>query len=120
MMNDKKPCPIFEFPKDNEECPLRCLLNFSDKLIFDNTTLNEFLTCAIVNGELNSKNLDFEEPTMRQVVLTVLVHGSTYLSIVYPSLWSLEDNQINIDLKRWLNGLDQKIMAYRDKLDTLD
>ncbi|MFW1841950.1 hypothetical protein ACG9YY_03130 [Acinetobacter pittii] len=120
MMNDKKTCPIFELPKDNEECPLRCLLRFSDKLIIDNATLNEFLTFGSEGEKLNSKNLDFEEPTMRQIVLTVLVDGSMYLRIAYPSLSDLKESQVNIDLTRWINGLDKKIMAYRDKLDTLD
>lgn len=120
MVNDKKACPVFSFPKDNEECPLRCLLHFADKLTIDNATLSEFLHFGHENGPLNSKNLDFEEPTMRKVVLTVLGSGNMYLRIAYPSLWDLEESQVNINLKRWLDGLDKKIIAYRDKLDTLD
>ncbi|HGW3984084.1 hypothetical protein ACRS5A_18720 [Acinetobacter baumannii] len=120
MVNDKKECPVFRFPKDDEECPLRCLLHFADKLMIDNATLNEFLLFGHENGPLNSKNLDFEESTMRNVVLTVLSSGNMYLRIAYPSLWYLEESQVNVNLKRWLNGLDQKIIAYRDKLDTLD
>ncbi|HCH7478746.1 TPA: hypothetical protein NM870_003374, partial [Acinetobacter baumannii] len=120
MVNDKKDCPVFSFPKNNEECPLRCLLHFTDELMIDNATLNEFLFVGHQNGPLNSNNLDFEEPAMQKVVLTVLRSGGMYLRIAYPSLWDLDESQVNSNLKRWLDGLDQKIIAYRDKLETLD
>ncbi|WP_396235238.1 hypothetical protein [Acinetobacter baumannii] len=119
LNNDKREKPVFnEIP--NEDCPLEALLKFTQNLEVDIWTIHGYLNDDFQNGHLIYKHFDIEQLEIQRLVLSVLNDGNWYLTRIVPTNSYLKEDIINKQLKIWLHGLDQRIMKYRDSLDTLN
>lgn len=119
LNNDKREKPVFTENTD-EDCPLEALLKFTQNLEVDIWTIHAYLNDDFQNGHLIYEHFDIEQFEIQRLVLSVLNDGAWYLTRLVATNSYLKEDTINKQLKSWLHGLDQRIMAYRDSLDTLN
>ncbi|WP_336040642.1 hypothetical protein [Acinetobacter calcoaceticus] len=119
LNNDKREKPVFNEISD-EDCPLDALLKFTQNLEVNIWIVHGYLTDDFDNGHLIYEHFDIEQIEIQRLLLNILNDGAWYLSNILPTNSYLKENIINKQLKNWLHGLDQRIMKYRDSLDTLN
>lgn len=121
LNNNKIEQPIFTSDEAGV-CPLESLLEFSNKLNIDITRAYEHV-CDDLNapgGQISYKSLDVKSVEIQSLILNILDSGDLLLRMVASKSFSKQDNPINEQLSIWIHSLIDKIMIYRDSLDTLD
>ncbi len=120
LLNNKKGnSPVFTEDAQGH-CPLTSLLKFSDKLQTDISTINEYLFDDIESGHISYIKFNVTETTIQNMILNILKDGDRPLRMVVPDLFIMKDNPTNLVLTKWIAGLYQRIMEYRNSLDTLN
>ncbi|WP_224992547.1 hypothetical protein [Acinetobacter pittii] len=83
-------------------------------------TINEFLPEDVQDINQHTILFNPKEPFVRSLILNVLADGDHILRMAVPKYFKEKTNPVNQDLSRWLESLNDKIMKYRNILDTLD
>ncbi|MDC4608074.1 hypothetical protein NQ788_06370 [Acinetobacter baumannii] len=109
------------FTEDQEgTCPLTSLSNYAHILNKDISTINEYLFDDIENGYFSFTKFNVSEIKIQNMILNILKDGDSTLRMAAPDCFTLKENPTNIVLTKWIVGLHQRIMKYRDSLNTLN
>ncbi|WP_284087342.1 hypothetical protein [Acinetobacter nosocomialis] len=119
LNNDKREKPVF-FEKAGEVCPVIALLEFTQELEIAIWDIHNLLTFDLVEGELKYGEFDVEKNEVQRLVFYVMSDSAFYISLRLQQNTDSIINSINEELRDWLRGLDQRIMNYRDSLDTIN
>lgn len=119
LSNDKRKKPVF-YDKPGEVCPLEALLDFNKQLEINIWDLNSLLKSDSQDGYLRYEEFDIEERGIQWLVLTAMSDGAWYISQRANLDVDFKNNSMNTQLKKWLSGLEERIMKYKDSLDTLN
>ncbi|MEO4184615.1 hypothetical protein ABH305_01980 [Acinetobacter pittii] len=118
LNNDKREKPVF-FDKAGEVCPVIALLEFTQELEIAIWDIHSQLTFDLLEGELKYGEFDVEKNDIQRLVFYVMRDGAFYISLRLHQNGDSIINSFNEELTEWLRGLDQRIMKYRNSLDTL-
>lgn len=118
LNNDKREKPVF-FEKAGEICPVKALLDFTQELEIAIWDIHSLLTFDLLGGELKYGEFDVEKNDIQRLVFYVMSDGAFYISLRLHQNGDSIINSFNEELTEWLRGLDQRIMKYRNSLDTL-
>ncbi|WP_192454458.1 hypothetical protein [Acinetobacter oleivorans] len=118
LNNDKREKPVF-FEKAGEVCPVIALLEFTQELEIAIWDIHSLLSFDLLGGELIYGEFDVKKNDIQRLVFYVMSDGNFYISLRLQQNGNLIINSFNEELRDWLRGLDQRIMNYRDSLNTL-
>lgn len=120
LNNDKRKKPVFYDDKAGDYCPLEALLDFTKQLEVNIWDLNSLISSDLQEGDLRYEDFDIEQRGVQWLVLTVLGDGAWHISQKASLDVDFKNNPINADLRKWLIGIQERIMNYRDSLDTIN
>lgn len=118
LNNDKREKPVF-FEKAGEVCPVIALLEFTQELEIAIWDIHTLLSFDLLGGELIYGEFDIKKSDIQRLVFYVMSDGAWYISLKLHQNGNSISNSFNEELTEWLRGLDQRIMKYRNSLDTL-
>ncbi|MBJ9425922.1 hypothetical protein [Acinetobacter seifertii] len=118
LNNDKREKPVF-INNAGEDCPVIALLKFTQDLEVAIWEIHSLLSFDFVEGELRYQEFDVRKNEVQRLVFYVMSDGAWYISLILNLQDDSIENSFNKELRDWLRGLDQRIMKYRDSLNTL-
>lgn len=119
LNNDKREKPVFTI-NSGDDCPVDALLKFTQNLEVDIWAIDGYLNDDFQNGHLIYKHFDIDQLEIQRLVLSVLNDGAWYLNHLVATNSYLKEDSINQKLSNWLHTINQRIMNYRNSLDTLN
>ncbi|MGQ1599148.1 hypothetical protein ACT4ZU_03860 [Acinetobacter baumannii] len=119
LNNDGRVAPVFT-RDDQGNCYRDKITKLTASIDAGISSTYELLSVDKGCGTFSISNLDLKEPEIQEMILYSLIEGDEVLRHSFPEFFNLDDNPINIELNKCIKGLQQKIMDYRDSLDTLN
>lgn len=119
LSNDRRKKPVF-YDKVDDSCPLEAFLDFNKQLEINIWDLHSLLYSDLQGNVLRYEEFDIEQRGVQWLLLTAMSDGAWYISQKATLDDDFINNSINEMLKKWLIRIQERIMYYRDSLDTLN
>lgn len=119
LRNDNIGTPVFT--KDDEDnCPLSSLAEIITDIQVNIDTTHEYLASDMKNGRFTFIKLDLRKKDNQEMILNILFSRDSTLRMAVPESYDSKGNFVNLNIKECIKVLNNRVMNYRDSLDTLN